>query len=77
MNQVILNILCEGQTEDRFATKVLKPYLKSLGIVVKTQLLVTNRRKNIRGGMISYERVKTDLSLWIREIGEYHCIFWK
>ncbi|MDR2147668.1 MAG: DUF4276 family protein [Tannerella sp.] len=67
MSQVILNILCEGQTEDRFAQNVLKPSLKNLDIVVKTQLLVTNRKKNIRGGMISYEQAKTDLSLWIKQ----------
>ncbi len=67
MSQVILNVLCEGQTEDRFAQNVLKPYLKNFRIVVKTQLLLTNRKKDIRGGMISYERVKTDLSLWIKQ----------
>ncbi len=67
MSQIILNVLCEGQTEDRFAQKVLKPYLKDFGIVVKTQLLLTNKKKNIRGGMISYERAKNDLSIWIKQ----------
>ena len=67
MSLIILNVLCEGQTEDRFAQSVLKPYLKDFGLVVKTQLLVTNRKKNIRGGMISYEQAKTDLSLWIKQ----------
>lgn len=67
MSQIILNVLCEGQTEDRFAQKVLKPYLKDFGIVVKTQLLLTNKKKNIRGGMISYERAKNDLLLWIKQ----------
>ncbi|MFA7493193.1 MAG: DUF4276 family protein [Proteiniphilum sp.] len=67
MSQTILNILCEGPTEDRFAQNVLKPYLKELEIVVKTQILVTNRKKNIRGGMISYKRASTDLSLWIKQ----------
>jgi len=45
MNQIILNVLCEGPTEDRFVQKVLKPYLKDFGIVVKTQLLLTNKKK--------------------------------
>lgn len=67
MSQIILNVLCEGQTEDRFAQNVLNPYLKEFGIVVKSQLLVTNRKKNIWGGMISYERAKTDLSIWIKQ----------
>lgn len=67
MSQVILNILCEGQTEEGFAKNVLKPYLNDFGIVVKTQLLLTNKKRNCRGGMISYQRAKMDLSLWIRQ----------
>ena len=67
MNIVILNVLCEGQAEERFATKVLSPYLRNIGIIVKAQILVTNKRRNIRGGMISYERVKMDLNLWIKQ----------
>jgi hypothetical protein len=70
MSQKILNVLCEGQTEERFAKNVLKPYLKDWGTVVKTQLLLTNKKKNIRGGMISYERTKTDLTLWIKQHGK-------
>ena len=67
MSQVILNVLCEGQTEERFAKKVLTPYLNDFSIIVKTQLLLTNKKRNIRGGMISYERVKMDLGLWIKQ----------
>lgn len=67
MSQIILNVLCEGQTEDRFVKNVLNPYLKDFGIVVKTQLLLTNKKKNIRGGMISYERAKNDLLIWIKQ----------
>ena len=76
MNQVILNVLCEGQTEERFVKKVLKPYLKNFGSIVKAQLLLTSKKKNVRGGMISYERAKTDLNLWnkqhIRNTHETH-----
>ena len=67
MSQVILNVLCEGQTEERFATKVLNPYLKGFGVIVKAQLLVTNKKRNVRGGMISYQRAKMDLDLWISQ----------
>jgi hypothetical protein len=52
MNQIILNVLCEGQTEDRFANNVLKTYLKNYNILVKTTILITNKKKNIRGGML-------------------------
>lgn len=67
MSQVILNVLCEGPTEERFVTKVLSPYLRDFGVIVKAQLLVTNKKKNIRGGMISYQRAKMDLDLWSKQ----------
>lgn len=67
MSIVILNVLCEGQTEDRFANSVLKEHLKNFGIVVKTTILVTNKKKNIRGGMLSYQQAKTDLALLIKQ----------
>lgn len=68
MNTIILNILCEGQTEEKFVKEVLKPYLSGFGIVVKSRLLVTSRKKNANGGMISYQQVKNDLSLWMMEV---------
>ena len=67
MRQIILNVLCEGQTEDRFANKVLKDYLKGFGIVVKTFILLTNRKKNIKGGILSYQQVKNDLELLMKQ----------
>ncbi|MDR1091504.1 MAG: DUF4276 family protein, partial [Prevotella sp.] len=67
MSQVILNVLCEGQTEDRFANNVLKVYLKNYDIVVKTTILITNRKRNIRGGILSYKQVKNDLELLIKQ----------
>jgi hypothetical protein len=67
MNQLILNILCEGQTEELFAKQVLKDYLKDFGIVVKTTILITNKKKNIRGGMLNYQQAKNDLDLLIKQ----------
>ena len=67
MRQKILNVLCEGQTEDRFANVVLKNYLKDFGIIVKHTILVTNKRKNIRGGILNYQKAKNDLELLIRQ----------
>ncbi len=67
MSQIVLNVLCEGQTEDRFADKVLKEYLKSFDVVVRTTILVTNRKKNIRGGILSYQQAKNDLELLIKQ----------
>lgn len=76
MNTIILNILCEGQTEEKFAKDVLKPYLNGYGIVVKRRLLVTSRKKDAVGGLFSYQQAKKDLELWMREVshrsGETH-----
>lgn len=68
MNTTMLNILCEGQTEEKFVKEVLKPYLKDQGIVVKSQLLVTSRKKDATGGLFSYQQAKRDLELWMREV---------
>lgn len=68
MNTIILNVLCEGETEDRFVSSVLKDYLISEGIVVKHRLLLTSKKKNAAGGVTSYIRVKNDLDRWEREV---------
>ena len=68
MNTTILNILCEGQTEEKFVKEVLKPYFVSHGIVVKSRLLVTSRKKGTQGGLISYTQAKNDLTRWMKEV---------
>jgi len=65
--QIILNVLCEGQTEDRFANTVLKEYLKGFDVVVKHTILLTNKKKNVRGGILSYQQAKNDLELMIKQ----------
>lgn len=67
MKFTIVNILCEGQTEERFVKEVLKPYFSASGIVLKHRLLCTSRKKGARGGMLSYQQAKRDLTLWISE----------
>lgn len=66
MKTVYLHVLCEGQTELRFASKVLATYLVVKGIVVLPQLLITSRKKNARGGILSYQQAKRDLTFMIR-----------
>lgn len=72
MNTVILNILCEGQTEEKFAKEVLTPYFRDKNIVVKHRLLVTEKKKSARGGIISYQQAKGDLSRWMREVSGHN-----
>ena len=66
MRTVKLHVLCEGQTELRFASKVLTTYLVEKGIIVLPQLLITSRKKNERGGILSYQQAKRDLTFMIR-----------
>jgi hypothetical protein len=73
MSQVILNVLCEGQTEELFAKQVLKAYLKAFGIVVKTTILITCKNKESRGGMLSYQQAKRDLGLLIKQHSKKTC----
>lgn len=68
MSVVILNVLCEGQTEEKFVKNVLKDYLAAKGIVVKHRLLVTSEKKNGRGGITSYQKVKGDIEKWYKEV---------
>lgn len=63
----ILHVLCEGQTEERFCAQVLKDYLKSFDIVVKPQILVTNKKKNCRGGLLHFVQVERDLSQMFKQ----------
>ena len=66
MRTVKLHVLCEGQTELRFASKVLTTYWVVKGIIVLPQLLITSRKKNARGGILSYQQAKRDLTFMIR-----------
>lgn len=62
----ILNILCEGVTEELFVKRVLKEHLSAQGVIVKAQLLLTNSKLNARGGILSYQQVKGDLQRWVK-----------
>lgn len=59
----ILHILCEDQTEERFVKEVLSPYLQQFNIYPKPILLLTSKKKNARGGMLSYAQAKRDLTI--------------
>ena len=64
MKAKIIHVLCEGQTEQGFVEKVLRPYLQDKGITgVKGILITTNKKKNARGGMLTYNDALTDLRL--------------
>ena len=57
----------EGKTEERFVTTVLKPFLRKHNIYIKQRLLITSKKNNSKGGIISYQQVERDLSVWAKE----------
>lgn len=63
MSYTILHILCEGQTEERFVKVVLSSYLQQFNIYPKPTLLLTSKKKNVRGGMLSYAQARRDLMI--------------
>ncbi|MFB9896875.1 DUF4276 family protein [[Hallella] seregens] len=78
MRAKIVHVLCEGQTELGFVEKVLKPYLLLQGTTaVKSVLVTTNKKKNARGGMVTYQHAKKDLEtlLTLKDGGNEHHVF--
>ena len=64
MKAKTIHVLCEGQTEEGFVKEVLRPYLQERGVMsVKAILITTNKKKNARGGMLTYKHAETDLNL--------------
>lgn len=64
MKAKIVHILCEGQTEQGFVAEVLRPYLLTHGVSgVKSTIVHTNRKKNARGGLLTYSQAATDLEV--------------
>ncbi len=70
MRFTLLHILCEGQTEERFVKDVLSPYLQQFGIYTKPILLITSKKKNAMGGMLSFSQAKRDLTLLRKQFND-------
>lgn len=66
--KVILNVLCEGQTEAEFVKRVLVHHLQPFDIATKYQLLETSKKKKARGGLLSYQQARGDLMLWMKQV---------
>ncbi len=62
---LILNILVEGTTEEKFVKEILKPHLNSKGIYPKHRLVTTDKSQNIGGGSANYAKIKNEINrLW-------------
>ncbi len=57
-------ILCEGQTEETFVTRILAPHLLGYSITATPKVLVTKKVKSgyeFKGGITSYQHVRRDV----------------
>ena len=54
-------ILTEGQTESLFVRDILSPHFLLFNSYLFPRLATTNRKRNIRGGVVSYGKIKNDI----------------
>jgi hypothetical protein len=62
-----LHIIAEGQTEEEFVTSMLTEHLGNFNIVSDVHCVTTNRKIKKRGGVVSYDHVKKDISIWLKQ----------
>jgi len=64
-----LHAVVEGQTEETFVNQVLAPALAARNVFMDVHCITTGRRKSsvFRGGVIQYQHLKTDLTLWMKQ----------
>jgi len=58
-------VVCEGQTEEMFVTKVVAPVFYDIGLNLTPQMIETS--PGHRGGALSYERVRRHLRNTLRQ----------
>jgi len=64
-----LNLVVEGQSEERFVKQVVAPYLSGRGVYAVARAVKTGRKRgrDVRGGLLKYVHLKNDLQTWMRE----------
>jgi hypothetical protein len=64
-----LHILAEGQTEEGFVNEILAPVFAARDIVVDVHCITTGRHRGavFRGGLVNYEHLARDLTLWMKQ----------
>jgi hypothetical protein len=64
-----LHIVGEGPTEERFVKEVLGVHLGAHDIFADAHAVTTGRRygRLFRGGLLNYEHLARDLTLWMKE----------
>ncbi len=70
---IILTVTAEGYTEEKFVNELLLPHLATFNITVLVRKILTNRKRKIRGGYVSYAKLRNDINQWIKEMpNAYH-----
>lgn len=69
-----LNILVEGVAEETFVETVLAGHLARESVFASASRVQTRRKRGVKysGGGITYERVKGELSNWLKQDQEVH-----
>jgi hypothetical protein len=64
-----LHVLAEGQTEEGFVNDILAPELAMHDIFATVHRITTGRHRGtvFRGGLVNYEHMARDLTLWMKE----------
>jgi hypothetical protein len=64
-----LHFVVEGQTEETFVRDLLSPELAAQGIFCDVHRVTTGRRraKVYRGGLLSFQHLRRDLELWMKQ----------
>ena len=64
-----LNVTAEGQTEEHFIKQTLSNHLGQFNISTDVRCVLTSKDKTkcYRGGLINYQKAKTDILTWIKE----------
>jgi hypothetical protein len=70
-----LHIIAEGQTEEAFVNRLLVNHLGAFDISTDVHCVTTNRKLKKRGGAVSYEKIKQDICLWLRQDKDPHSRF--
>ena len=66
---VRLHFIVEGQTEETLVNQTLRPHLERFSVWVKARCVETGRKGHVkyRGGIVSYQRARKDITLWMLE----------
>jgi hypothetical protein len=64
-----LHIIAEGQTEEEFINTILTEHLGYFNISTDVHCITTKRTRTSvhRGGLVSYEKAKKDITLWLKQ----------